>query len=249
MRLSRRSYARTSRRPSEPGEPDLPDRRGRSWPPAVFRPEISTARRLGMSIFQLTRAWAGAGKTTSRLREQRYELFLQLCDVKPNEQILDVGAGDGGALARFNSTNPIRAIDLAPATNGTYLDHANVTVDVADGTKLPYRNHEFPIAFSNSVIEHVPTSLQPTFAAEIRRVSERYFVQTPNRFFPIEPHYQMPFFQFLPARAQRWLNRHFTLGWRVKGHWEDVRLLSARDMRRLFPDAEIKRERVFGLTK
>jgi 2-polyprenyl-3-methyl-5-hydroxy-6-metoxy-1,4-benzoquinol methylase len=202
-----------------------------------------------MGIWQKTRAWAGGGKTTSRLRQRRYELFLELCNVKPDEQILDVGAGGGDALERFNDTNPIVAVDLTPKADGTYLEASNVTVAVADGTQLPYGDGEFPIIFSNSVIEHVPKDLQPRFASEIRRVGRRYFVQTPNRYFPIEPHYQMPLFQFLPRSVQRWLNSHFTLGWREKGFWEDVQLLSARDLRRLFPDAEVHRERVFGLTK
>jgi hypothetical protein len=74
-------------------------------------------------------------------------------------------------------------------------------------------------------------------------------VQTPNRYFPIEPHYQLPFFQFLPRSARMALNRRFSLGWQGKGHWEEITLLSAGDLKRLFPDAEIRRERVLGLTK
>ncbi len=71
----------------------------------------------------------------------------------------------------------------------------------ADGTQLPFGDREFDIAFSNSVIEHVPPELQAAFAAEVSRVADRYFVQTPNRYFPIEPHYQLPLFQFLPRQA------------------------------------------------
>ena len=74
-------------------------------------------------------------------------------------------------------------------------------------------------------------------------------MQTPNRWFPIEPHYQLPLFQFLPRRVRMALNRRFTLGWQAKGQWEEITLLGARDLRRLFPDAEIHREKVLGLTK
>ena len=84
------------------------------------------------------------------------------------------------------------------------------------------------MAFSNSVIEHIPPPLQQDFANEISRVARRYFVQTPNRYFPIEPHYQFPFFQFLPRSLRQALNRRFTLGWQAKGHWEEITLLSAR---------------------
>ncbi|HEY6830057.1 MAG TPA: methyltransferase domain-containing protein [Gemmatimonadaceae bacterium] len=202
-----------------------------------------------MGLFERTRAWAGQGNATRNLRQRRYELFLELCRVDPHEPILDVGAGGGDALERFNRTNPIVAVDLSPKVDGTYLDAPNVTVEVGDGTALRFADEEFPVVFSNSVLEHIPRDMQLAFASEVRRVGRRYFVQTPNRYFPIEPHYQVPLFQFLPKRTQRWLNRHFTLGWRTKGHWEDVTLLSARDLHALFPDAEIRRERVFGMTK
>jgi SAM-dependent methyltransferase len=183
-----------------------------------------------------------------RWRERRYRLFLELCAVRPDEPILDVGAGKGGALERFNTTNPIVALDLEPDTS-EWLSASNVDVRVGDGTRLEFADGEFGAVFSSSTIEHVPKQLQAAFAAEIRRVGRRYFVQTPNRYFPIEPHYQFPFFQFFPEWVQRALNNRFSLGWRDKGQWEEVNLLSAGQLRKLFPDAEIHRERVFGLTK
>ncbi len=175
-------------------------------------------------------------------------MFERLCGVRPTDRIVDVGAGWGASLERFNTVNPIVAVDLNPDDSG-WLSAPNVTVLQADGTQLPFGDSEFDIAFSNSVIEHVPHERQPAFASEIRRVAQRYFVQTPNRYFPIEPHYQLPLYQFLPERVQRALNRRFTLGWQPKGVWEEISLLSSKDLRRLFPDAEIHRERVLGLTK
>ena len=173
---------------------------------------------------------------------------MELCRVAPGERILDVGAGRGGALERFNHTNAILAVDLRPQTS-EWLDSANVVVQEADGTRLPFADREFEAVFSSSVIEHVPADRQAAFADEIRRVGQRYFVQTPNRWFPVEPHYHVPFFQFLPERVRRALNARFTLGWQERGQWEEITLLGMRDMRRLFPDAEIHRERVLGLTK
>lgn len=199
-------------------------------------------------IFHLTRSWVATSDTVVGWRERRYRLFVDLCGVREDERILDVGAGRGGGLERFNRVNPITAVDLEGERVG-WLDQPNVTVEVGDGTRLRFAQDEFPVVYSNSVIEHVPKELQQAFADEVRRVGERYFVQTPNRWFPVEPHYQTPFFHFLPVRVRKWLNRRFTLGWREKGLWEDVNLLSARDLRRLFPDAEIHRERLFGLTK
>jgi 2-polyprenyl-3-methyl-5-hydroxy-6-metoxy-1,4-benzoquinol methylase len=203
---------------------------------------------LSAGLFGPLRDWASNSDTVRRWRTQRYELFERLCNLRPEDRILDVGAGWGAALERFNSVNPIVALDLNPVQSD-WLAAPNVSVVQGDATNLPFGDAEFDIAFSNSVIEHVPQDLQPAFASEIRRVSKRYFVQTPNRYFPIEPHYQLPLFQFLPERTRRALNRRFTLGWQAKGHWEQIDLLSSADLRRLFPDAEIHRERILGLGK
>ncbi len=200
------------------------------------------------AVFGPLRDWAKNSETVRQWRERRYRMFEQLCHLGPEDRILDVGAGWGAALERFNTVNPIVAVDLRPDEKG-WLGAPNVTVMRADGTKLPFQDKEFDVAFSNSVIEHIPQELQPAFASEIRRVASRYFVQTPNRYFPIEPHYQLPFFQFLPESTRRALNKRFTLGWQAKGQWEQIELLSSGDLSRLFPDAEIHRERILGLTK
>ena len=200
------------------------------------------------SLFGPLRRWAAGSATVQRWRRQRYELFERLCELKPEDRIVDVGAGWGAALERFNTVNPIVAVDLKLDTT-QWLGSPNVTAMQADGTDLPFGDREFDVGFSNSVIEHVPPELQPAFAAELARVADRYYVQTPNRWFPIEPHYQLPLFQFLPRRVRMALNRRFTLGWQAKGQWEEITLLGARDLRRLFPDAEIHREKVLGLTK
>lgn len=200
------------------------------------------------AVFRLTRSWVSTSETVVGWRERRYRLFMELCEVAEDETILDVGAGLGGGLERFNDRNAIVAVDLEGERAG-WLDRPNVTVEQGDGTRLRYADRQFPVAYSNSVIEHVPPGLQQAFADEVRRVADRYFVQTPNRWFLIEPHYQLPFFHFLPLRLRRALNARFTLGFQPKGHWEEITLLSARDLRRLFPDAEIHRERVLGLTK
>jgi hypothetical protein len=204
--------------------------------------------RAGRGLRQALRNWARDGATAEGWRQERYQRFLDLCHVRPADRIVNVGAGRGASLERFNRANPIVAVDPRPFKS-EWFEQPNVTVIEGDGTALPFSDHEFPVAFSSSVIEHVPKRLQAAFAAEIRRVSERYYVQTPNRFFPIEPHYQFPLFQFLPERVQRALNRRFALGFRPKGTFDEITLLSARDMRRLFPDAQIHREKVFGLTK
>jgi ubiquinone/menaquinone biosynthesis C-methylase UbiE len=130
-----------------------------------------------------------------------------------------------------------------------------------DGRALPFRDGAFDVVFSNSVIEHVgDTASQSRFAAEAARVGRAYWVQTPNRWFPIEQHLLTPFLHWLPQRRQRRLV-HFNF-WRllvratpgqrryyVEHYLGEIRLLSAAQLRELFPDAKITRERFLGWTK
>lgn len=160
---------------------------------------------------------------------------------RPEERIVDVGCGPIG-LAAFERTNPITGVDRV---NRPQYEGANRTFVRADARALPFGEEEFDIAYSNSLIEHLHPSDRDRFASEIRRVARRYFVQTPNRWFPIEPHVLLPLFQFLPTRARRAL-------WRLgasRGPFEDIRLLDEAELQALFPDGEIVRERVGPLTK
>lgn len=127
-----------------------------------------------------------------------------------------------------------------------------------DGRRLPFDDGSFEIAYSNSVIEHLGTwEKQIEFAREISRVGRRLWVQTPARGFFIEPHLMAPLVHYFPKRWQRHLLRHFTVwGWvakpsrrEVDDFLAEVRLLSYSEMRQLFPDCQIHRERFLGLTK
>lgn len=122
--------------------------------------------------------------------------------------------------------------------------------DVEDGC--------YDIAFSNSVIEHVGDhEKQKAMAAEILRVAGTVFLQTPNRAFPVEPHFMFPMFQFLPRRLQTRLLMTFPLGNYKRQPDEEaaaraidsIRLLSKRELIELFPEADLEVERVLGLPK
>lgn len=127
---------------------------------------------------------------------------------------------------------------------------------VGDGCRLDYPDKAFGIVFSNSVIEHVGTwENQQRFAAEARRVGDRLWIQTPARGFFIEPHYLTPFIHWFPKGIRRRLLRNFTVwGWltrptaeRVDAILAEIRLLTMAEMRELFPDCEIHRERFLGI--
>jgi hypothetical protein len=196
----------------------------------------------------------------SSLRRKRFETFCRMADSFPEPvRVLDVGGYVTiwkQQTAHFGRRFRVTALNLDAPPLHTEPDFVQVR---GDARSMPqYSNQSFDLCFSNSVIEHVGTLYdQLAMAHEIRRVSKAYFVQTPNRYFPLEPHFLMPFWQFYPKAFRRILCSRFTLGWMkrqpdpllARAEIEQVRLLNAGEMRRLFPDAEISYERIGPLTK
>ncbi len=139
------------------------------------------------------------------------------------------------------------------------VDRPNFKFVLCDARNLSaFGDGEFDIAFSNSVIEHLGDyAQQRRMAKEMIRIGRRCFLQTPNRYFPLEPHFLVPFFQFLPVRVRAHILTQVGLGWhdrepdrrRAEEVVKSIRLLTFSELRVLFPDAQIWRERILGLTK
>src|SRR5215211_7498766 len=177
-----------------------------------------------------------ASSLAARSRVRRHERFFALTGVRPGMRIVDVGCGSLG-LRGLEPGLDITGVDLAPRPEypGPFVQ--------ADATeRLPFADAEFDLAYSSSVVEHVSPERRAAFAAEVRRVARGWFVQTPARSFPIEPHALLPFAHWLPPGLRR---RYWRLG--AMGHWEDIRLLGRRELEALFGPAEP--ERVGPLTK
>jgi hypothetical protein len=132
-------------------------------------------------------------------------------------------------------------------------------VDRADACSLPAHllRRRYDLVFSNSVIEHVGGhERRLRFAEAVRTLSDAYWVQTPYRYFPVEPHWIAPAMQFLPvavrtALAHRWPLSHTRPRDRQEALesvlWTE--LLDRTQLRHYFPDAWLRAERAFGLTK
>lgn len=135
----------------------------------------------------------------------------------------------------------------------------NVHYLAGDGCDLSvFPDASFDLAHSNSVIEHVGSlSAMARFASELRRVGSCYYVQTPYLWFPIEPHYGVPFVHWLPAPARAQLLHRVPLGYASRHHdylkaaaaVDHTQIVDITLMRRLFPDGVLIKERVALLTK
>ena len=135
------------------------------------------------------------------------------------------------------------------------------TAVVGDGRKLPFADDSFDLTFSNSVIEHVGGGMNAVrFAQECDRVGKRMFIQTPNHWFPMEPHFVTLFVHWLPRSLYRkvaFLSLNYALfSWRSASlkrifyeEFDSIRLLKKKDLQRLFPGKRIGKEQVLGMTK
>lgn len=184
-----------------------------------------------------------ASTLSARARKKRLELFVEQIEPKAGERILDVGCGRAGWLNDLSGEIEVVGIDREPSLPG--YDGPNRSYRQGDALDLPFADGEFDIAFSNSVIEHLDPADWERFASEIQRVSKRFFVQTPNKWFPVEPHVLLPGYQFLPRTLQRKV-------WPLavsNEPYDEITLLTSEGLSSLFPGAEILRERVGPWTK
>ncbi len=186
-------------------------------------------------------------------RARRMRFFYRYLGIEPQTTVLDIGGREfNWTLMPFTPRVTILNVSMQGARSRKF------EWVIGDALKLPFPEDAFEIVYSNSVIEHVGNlDDQRRFAAECSRVGRSYFVQTPNRNFPIEPHLLTPFIHWLPIKWQARLLRNFTLwGWITRPDaaararfLNTTRMLTRAEFQSLFPDAEIRSERFLGLAK
>jgi SAM-dependent methyltransferase len=191
-------------------------------------------------------------------RRRRMLRFAEELKITEATRVLDIG----GTPECWNLL-PLRPRVTLLNTPRAKDDLAAAAAWVAgDGRALPFRDGVFDVVFSNSVIEHVgDLESQRRFACEVMRVGRAYWVQTPNRWFPVEQHLLTPLIHWLPQGWQRALVPRFNV-WRIvarpsedrrrfyiEHYLRDVRLVGASELRALFPGARMLRERFLGWTK
>lgn len=212
---------------------------------------------------------------TNKFHNQRSTIFLDELKPKKTDKILDLGGGDGSFFNMVLKNKKSKML----RENITIADYdANVlkiakqkfgfkTLQIDANLKLPFKNKSYDIVFSNSLIEHVTGDkklimsfnlerfrksshkFQYNIASEINRIGKRYFVQTPNKYFPIDSHTLLPFvIIYLPRRIQIILNKVINQ-LHIREISADWNLLSKNDLAKMFPEALIYEEKFLGLTK
>ncbi len=203
------------------------------------------------------------GSFANAQRSRRFQTFARLIDALADQhrrpvQILDIGGTNAFWEQRGwagRQTARLTLVNLEPEQRL----HPNIEAQVGDATDLSqFASGTFDVVFSNSVIEHLATfDRQAAMAAEVRRLAPRYWIQTPNFWFPIEPHFLTPGWHWLPKSARIALLRRRRWGWRgpcpdpelARALVSEIRLMRRSELMKLFPDATLEEERIGPLVK
>lgn len=186
-------------------------------------------------------------------RTKRMLEFGQHFRLTPETRILDVG-GDPFNWSLLPFSPKLIFLNVYPPP--TDVNGPKNWV-MADGQHLPFNDRTFDITYSNSVIEHLGNDEnQRRFAAECARVGMNYYIQTPNKWFPLEPHLITPCIHWLPRNIRGKLLRNFTLWGLItrptrtdcERLLNEIQLLDEAQLRQLFQEAHIWREHFIGLT-
>lgn len=191
-------------------------------------------------------------------RTKRFEFFKKLLNRLPKPiSILDIGGTvEFWKAMEFEEDNvTITLLNIEPPPN---VDYPFYTMQGNATNLSSVANAAYDIVFSNSVIEHLYTwENQQKMAAEVQRVGKYHFIQTPNYWFPIEPHWVFPFFQYMPKSLRIWLTQHANLGHigkkanleDAKKQVEEIKLITKTEMKLLFPQSTLYKEQFMGFNK
>jgi SAM-dependent methyltransferase len=181
-------------------------------------------------------------------RRRKWDAYRRLMPVDPTVQLLDVGYSDREFSATDNFIEKhypyparITALGIEDPTDFGRR-YPDVRVVQYEGRTFPFPDKTFDVVWSNAVVEHVGgRDEQVQFLREVARVGRRAWVTTPNRFFPIEVHTRRLLLHWMP---KEWFDRYLRRrgdGWAAGSY---MRLLSAREIRRLMSDAGVTSYRV-----
>jgi hypothetical protein len=198
----------------------------------------------------------GPGSVGQRKRSRRWEWLRETFPQIESMSVIDLGGTADSWLRAPVRPAALHVVNLEPDP-AEYADW--IRTDQGDACDLPASilHGDYDLVLSNSVLEHVGGHAQrQRLADSVHALAPRHWVQTPYRYFPIEPHWLFPGFQFLPlaARAQlsqRWPLQHSRSANRDEGLRSamQVELVSRTEMAFYFPDSTIRSERMLGAVK
>jgi hypothetical protein len=200
------------------------------------------------------------GPLSRRFRRQRAEVLRDMVPEVTGGYVIDIGGSVPFWNLVMDQLKPEK-VEVFNVTEGRMkyglqARDGNVEYHLYDGKQVPREDMVADLVICSSVMEHVPLENRMQVAKEIRRLGKRYYVQVPAPEFPIEMHFILPLIHWVPRRLGRLMAPiapwRFLVGVgseHAKAYFDETRLLTKRELKALFPEAEIIVERFLGLPK
>jgi ubiquinone/menaquinone biosynthesis C-methylase UbiE len=189
--------------------------------------------------YNLTTPESLSTRIIARVRQQMFSIFMEALVPTIEDTVLDIGVTSDqsyGWSNYFEALYPWKdRITAAGIDDARFLEQSypGLRFIVADGRDLPFADRSFDLVHSSAVLEHVGSfENQARMVAECLRVARRgVCLTTPNRWFPIEFHTQLPLVHWLPKPACRAVFRRLGLGFFAEE--VNLNLMTGRELRRI----------------
>jgi hypothetical protein len=171
-----------------------------------------------------------------------FALFVTEMQPRESDTVLDIGATSDRTYASSNYFEALypykhRVVAVGLQDIG-FLAKAfpGVQCVQADILAMPFANRSVDLVHSSAVLEHVGSlGRQTQMIRECLRIARRGIcLTTPNRWFPIEFHTQLPLVHWLPKPVTRTIFRR--LGYDELAKEEHLNLMTERELRGIAAD-------------
>jgi hypothetical protein len=196
----------------------------------------------------------------AKARMRRWEMFRDAFPRIEDQRLLDLGGTVESwrrAPVRPRHVTVLNLFEPGESNEDWIVPVTGDACSAADALADAKVETNFDVVFSNSLIEHVGGhARRQELARQVNQLAPHHWVQTPYRYFPLEPHWLFPGMQFMPAAARVKIATHWPLVHTKPANSDDARnevlwteLVSITEMRDYFPTSTIRHERVLGITK
>ena len=183
-------------------------------------------------------------------REKFFGHFKNLTEYDDNKSLLDIGTTpslDSEQNVILEKTKNNKNITCLSDQDCSILEKKYPNIKnfiVGDGTNTNFKDKSFDIVHSNATIEHVGSyNDQISFIKEASRISKNHvFIQTPNRFYPIDFHTNLPLIHWLPKKIHRKILKF--IGLNFYSMEENLNLLSESNLIDICKKLDIKKFKI-----
>ena len=176
-------------------------------------------------------------KIANDARNEFFNILKKETKYSKNKTIIDIGTtaslddGQNIILSKIKDNKNITCLSNLDC-KVLLKKYPNIKkIIIGDGRNNNLPNNSFDIVHSNATIEHVGSyNNQLLFIKECIRISKKYvFIQTPNRFYPLDFHTILPFIHWLPKKIHRKILKF--IGLNFYSLEKNLNLLSISDLK------------------